>query len=319
MLCSDGREKRYAGYKFDSGKESGCSFQKRNSMTQVMLHIMFIIAVILILVPLVLVLTVSLSDENSIFISGYSFLPEKFSFAAYTFLWHDKANILHAYGITLSVTLIGAVVGLLITSLYAYPISRRDFPLRNGFSFFVFFTILFGGGLVPWYMVYTNILDVKDSILGLILPGLLMNGFNVLIMRTFFQNILSALNESATIDGAGEFRIWWQIIMPLSLPVLATIGLFSTLAYWNDWFNSLIYISDSRLYSLQYVMQKTLMDIQFISMQSNAGNTSSLLATIPTETVRMAMAIIGIGPIILAYPFFQRYLVQGLTVGAVKG
>lgn len=292
---------------------------KKLSLSQIMLHIVFILGVIIILMPVILVLSVSLSDESSIFVSGYSFIPEKFSLAAYSFLWQDRVNILHAYGVTLSVTIIGTVISLLITALYAYPISRHEFPLRNFFSFFVFFTILFGGGLVPWYMVYTNLVNVKDSLLALILPGLLMSGFNVLIMRTFFQNLPSALNESATIDGAGEFRIWWQIILPLSLPVLATIGLFNTLAFWNDWFNSLIFISDSKFYSLQYVMQKTLMDIQFISQQSGTGNASNLLASIPTETVRMAMAIVGIGPIVLAYPFFQRYLVQGLTVGAVKG
>ncbi|QQZ61309.1 carbohydrate ABC transporter permease [Paenibacillus sonchi] len=292
---------------------------KKSSLSQIMLHIVFILGVIIILMPVILVLSVSLSDESSIFVSGYSFIPEKFSLAAYSFLWQDRVNILHAYGVTLSVTIIGTVISLLITALYAYPISRHEFPLRNFFSFFVFFTILFGGGLVPWYMVYTNLVNVKDSLLALILPGLLMSGFNVLIMRTFFQNLPSALNESATIDGAGEFRIWWQIILPLSLPVLATIGLFNTLAFWNDWFNSLIFISDSKFYSLQYVMQKTLMDIQFISQQSGTGNASSLLASIPTETVRMAMAVVGIGPIVLAYPFFQRYLVQGLTVGAVKG
>ncbi|MGV2881699.1 carbohydrate ABC transporter permease [Paenibacillus taichungensis] len=293
--------------------------KKKSSLSQIMLHIVFILGVIIILMPVILVLSVSLSDESSIFVSGYSFIPEKFSLAAYSFLWQDRVNILHAYGVTLSVTIIGTVISLLITALYAYPISRHEFPLRNFFSFFVFFTILFGGGLVPWYMVYTNLVNVKDSLLALILPGLLMSGFNVLIMRTFFQNLPSALNESATIDGAGEFRIWWQIILPLSLPVLATIGLFNTLAFWNDWFNSLIFISDSKFYSLQYVMQKTLMDIQFISQQSGTGNASSLLASIPTETVRMAMAVVGIGPIVLAYPFFQRYLVQGLTVGAVKG
>ncbi|BBI31884.1 carbohydrate ABC transporter permease [Cohnella abietis] len=294
--------------------------QQKFSVYQLLLHIIFIITSILVIIPVILVLAVSFSDENSIFIEGYSFIPKKFSMDAYTYLWQDKMAILHAYGVSISVTVIGGIIGLLLTALFAYPISRRDFPLRNVFSFYVFFTILFGGGLVPWYMVFTNIIDVKDSMIALILPGLLMNGFNVLIMRTFFQNMVPpSLIESATIDGAGEFRIWWQIIMPLSLPVLATIGLFSTLGYWNDWFNSLIFVSDAKWYSLQYVMQKTLLDVQFLSQHSSSGGTSALLAAVPTETVRMAMAIIGAGPVVLAYPFFQRYLVQGLTIGAVKG
>jgi putative aldouronate transport system permease protein len=289
------------------------------SLYQIGLNVLFSITALLVVLPLVLVLSVSFSDENSVFIHGYSFIPTKFSLAAYSFLWKDHAAIFHAYGVTILVTVGGSLIGLLMTALFAYPIARRDFPLRNVFSFFVFFTILFSGGLVPWYIVFTNLIDVKDSIFALILPGLLMNGFNILVVRTFFQGIPPSLMESATIDGAGEFRIWWQIVMPLSLPALATMGLFMSLGYWNDWFNSLIFISDVKWYSLQYVMQKTLLDIQFLSIQSGAGRVSSILATAPTETMRMAMAIIGVGPIVLAYPFFQRYLVQGLTVGAVKG
>ncbi|QHT59369.1 carbohydrate ABC transporter permease [Paenibacillus lycopersici] len=293
--------------------------RRQRSLYQTVLNGLFCIAALIVVLPLVLVLSVSFSDEDSVYIHGYSFIPHKFSTAAYSYLWADHGAIAHAYGVTVLVTVAGALAGLLLTALFAYPLARRDFPLRNVFSFFVFFTILFGGGLVPWYIVFTNFVNVKDSMLGLVLPGLLMNGFNILVVRTFFQGIPPSLMESATIDGAGEFRIWWQIVMPLSLPVLATIGLFMTLGYWNDWFNSLIFISDVKWYSLQYIMQKTLMDIQFLSTQSGAGNASAILATAPTETMRMAMAIIGVGPIVLAYPFFQRYLVQGLTVGAVKG
>ncbi|WP_244209174.1 carbohydrate ABC transporter permease [Paenibacillus ferrarius] len=306
-------------YAASKGSRGSIPKKRKIPWYQLCLNLLFIIVVILIMLPLVLVLSVSFSDEKSIFVNGYSFIPEKLSLMAYSYMWQDRFSILHAYGVTIMATVIGSVIGLLMTAMYAYPISRRDFPLRNVFSFYVFITILFGGGLVPWYLVYTNLLNVKDSILALILPGLLMNGFNILVMRTFFQGIPPSLMESATIDGAGEFRVWWQIVMPLSLPVLATIGLFNTLAYWNDWFNSMIFISDAKWFSLQYVMQKTLMDIQFLSQQSGTGNASALLATTPTETMRMAMAIIGVGPIVLAYPFFQRYLVKGLTIGAVKG
>jgi putative aldouronate transport system permease protein len=292
----------------------------RVSLFQICMHVFFILAVASILFPLLLVLSVSFTDEKSLYNTGYTFIPSKLSLDAYNFLWQDGANIIHAYGITIIVTLVGTLIGLLLTALYAYPISRQDFPWKNAFSFFIFFTILFNGGLVPWYLVYTNLFDVKDTILALIVPGLLLSGFYVLIMRTFFQNTLPpSIIESATIDGAGEFRVWWQIVMPLSLPVLATIGLFSTLSYWNDWFSSLIFISNPNLYSLQYLMQKTLLDSQFLAEHSGSANLSSLMTNMPTETVRMAMAIIGVGPIILAYPFFQRYFIEGLTIGAVKG
>jgi len=294
--------------------------KRKRSVSQLLLHILFGLASILTILPIILVFSISISDETSIYTNGYSFIPSEFSMAAYSYLWQDGGAIIRSYSVTIMVTIIGSVAGLLMMTLFAYPISRRDFPYRNVFSFFVFFTMLFSGGLVPWYLVYSNVIDLKDSVWALVVPNLLMNGFNILIIRTFFQNsIPPSLIESATIDGAGELRIWWKIIMPLSMPVLATIGLFSTLAYWNDWFNSLIFISDARWYSLQYVMQKMLLDVLFLSQQSGNGNSALLLATMPSETVRMAMAIIGAGPIVLAYPFFQRYLVQGLTIGAVKG
>jgi putative aldouronate transport system permease protein len=211
-------------------------------------------------------------------------------------------------------------MSLLISSLLAYPLSRSDFPQRNAIAFIVFFTILFNGGLVPWYLVYTNLFHIKDTILALIVPNLLMNGFYILIMRTFFsQSIPSSLIESAQIDGSGEWRTFFRIVMPLSLPVLATIGLFTTLGFWNDWFNSLVFIYDNQLVSVQYLMTKTLLSIQFLQSNTQNSNIGKLLSEMPTETVRMAMAIIGIGPIIVAYPFFQKYLVKGLTVGAVKG
>lgn len=294
--------------------------QRKGLGFNIALHTFFIITVAATLFPVLLVLAVSLTDENTILLHGYSLIPYKFSLSAYRFLFEDSGTILHGYLITITATVVGTLINLLISTLYAYPISRKDFAPRGFLSFFIFFTILFNGGLVPWYLVFTNMVNVKDTLFALIVPGLLMNGFNVLIIRTFFQNTIPvSLLESANIDGAGEFRTWWQIVMPLSLPVLATIGLFSTLSYWNDWFNSLIFINKPNLFSLQYLMQKTLLDIQFLTTHTEANNAGSQLATIPTETVRMAMAVIGLGPIVLAYPFFQRYFIQGLTIGAVKG
>ncbi|WP_331436829.1 carbohydrate ABC transporter permease [Gordoniibacillus kamchatkensis] len=234
---------------------------------------------------------------------------------------YDAQAIAKGYGISILVTVLGSLLGLLITALFAYPLSRRDFSLRNFFSFYVFFTMLFNGGLVPWYLVYTKMFDLRDSIFALIVPNLLMSAFFVLMMRTFFQTTIHpSIIESASIDGAGELRIFFRIVLPLSLPVLATIGLFYVLGYWNDWFNSLVFMNDSDKVNLQYLMYKTMMNLQFlVANAQNNTNASAEIAKIPNETIRMAMCIVGMGPIVLAYPFFQKYFVKGLTIGAVKG
>lgn len=288
--------------------------------THWLLHLVFLIIACTTILPIILVFMVSITDETTITQNGYSFFPQKISFEAYKYLFLDSMTIFRAYGVTIFITVVGTIVGLMLTALLAYPISRRDFPYKNMLTFFVFFTMLFNGGLVPWYLVFTKLIPLKDTIWSLIIPGLLLNGFFVLIMRTFFAtSIPMAIIESAYMDGASESRIFFRIVLPLSTPVLATIGLFNTLGYWNDWFNSLVFLTDSKYYSLQYLLNKILLNIQFLSQNSRNTNASQIMATLPTETVRMAMAIIGIGPIVLAYPFFQKYFVKGLTVGAVKG
>ncbi|NOU72261.1 ABC transporter permease subunit [Paenibacillus sp. LMG 31458] len=288
--------------------------------THWLLHLVFLLIACTTILPIILVFMVSVTDETTITQNGYSFFPQKISFEAYKYLFLDSMTIIRAYGVTILITVVGTIVGLMLTALLAYPISRRDFPYKNMLTFFVFFTMLFNGGLVPWYLVFTKLIPLKDTIWSLIIPGLLLNGFFVLIMRTFFAtSIPMAIIESAYMDGASESRIFFRIVLPLSTPVLATIGLFNTLGYWNDWFNSLVFLTDSKYYSLQYLLNKILLNIQFLSQNSRNTNASQIMATLPTETVRMAMAIIGIGPIVLAYPFFQKYFVKGLTVGAVKG
>jgi putative aldouronate transport system permease protein len=287
---------------------------------QGLLHVLFIIVTCSMIFPLLLVVIVSLTDEITITRDGYSYFPKLLSLEAYKYLFLDSMTIIRAYGVTIVATVAGGVGGLLLTSLLAYPISRNDLPLRKTLSFYIFFTLLFNGGLVPWYLVFTQIFNVKDTIWALILPGLLLNGFFVLIMRTFFQTTIPmAVIESAYMDGAGEFRIFFQIVLRLSTPVLATIGLFVTIAYWNDWFNSLVFINNYKYYSLQYLLNKILLNIQFLAQNTQNNNAGQLIAQLPTETVRMAMAVIGVGPIIFAYPFFQKYIIKGLTVGAVKG
>lgn len=271
------------------------------------------------IIPFWLILTVSISDENYVTRNGYSFWPRDLDFVAYHYLIEDGEKIIRAYGISIIVTIIGVAVSLFITSALAYTLSRREFPLRNALSFYVFFTMLFSGGLLPWYLVYTRFLHVQDTLFALILPGLI-GGFNVFIIRTFFTNsIPPSLVDSAQIDGASEYRIYFGIILPLSLPVMATIGLFTIVSYWNDWFTSLVFIQNENLYSLQYLLNKTLMNAAFLQAIANKAYSSTAKVAQPLESIRMAMAMIAVGPMILVFPFLQKYFIKGLTVGAVKG
>jgi putative aldouronate transport system permease protein len=290
--------------------------------TNVILNSIFLIYSALCLLPILLVVAVSFSDEKSVALHGYKLIPQSFSLAAYKYLWFDIHSIMTAYGISIIVTIVGTIAGLLMTALFAYPLSRQDFNFRGFFSFFIFFTMIFNGGLVPWYLVYTNLLHMKDTIFALIIPSLLMNAFYVIIMRTFFQTTIHpSIIESASIEGASEGRILVQIILPLSLPVFATIGLFYSLGYWNGWYNSLVFINNDKIINLQYMMYKVLINLQFLltNAQAGSGPSSTEIAKLPNETVRMAMCIIGTGPMVFAYPFFQKYFVKGLTIGAVKG
>ncbi|QYR20328.1 carbohydrate ABC transporter permease [Paenibacillus sp. sptzw28] len=286
------------------------------------IHLFFILYSLLCIIPLLLIVMVSFSNEGSIVREGYRFIPEQFDLSAYEFILKDIGQIGHSYGISIAVTAIGTALSMIVIALYAYPISRSDFPHAKFFTFFVFFTMLFTGGLVPWYLVYVQMLDLKDTLWALIMPYI-VSAFFVLIVRTFFQTTIpGAVVESAKIDGAGELRIFFQIVMPLSLPVLATVALFQTLTYWNDWFLSLVFITGEENISVQYLMYKMMANIQYLSSNPTAAAEISKaggMLNFPSETVRMAMVIVGIGPIIFAYPFFQKYFIRGLTVGAVKG
>lgn len=285
------------------------------------LNIFFSVYCLMCIAPLVLIFMVSITDQTSLAINGYSFFPSKISFDAYKYLFSDLGKLFRSYGITIFTCVVGTFFCVLFTMLYAYPISRKSFKYRNFFSFFIFFTMLFQGGLVPWYILYTKYLRLQNNLIALIMPAV-MNAFYVLVTKTFFSiNIPDSVLEAARIDGASEFRIFWQIVIPMSTPVIATIALFSSLNYWNDWYLCLLYINDPKCYNLQYSMYQALRSLQFLtsSLASASGNVSSSLANVPGETLRMAMAILGIGPIVFAYPFFQRYFIKGLTIGAVKG
>ena len=293
---------------------------KSDRVIQWVSHIFLFVLSIGSIIPFIILLSSSLTGEEAILKDGYSFFPKEFSFTAYEYLLNNSGSIIRAYGITIFVTVFGTFVSLVMTSLLAYGLSRRDLPYRNALAFFVFFTLLFNGGLVPTYLVYTQILDLKNTIWALIVPGLLMNGFNVLLMRTFFiTSIPEPVIESARMDGAGEFRTFFSIVLPLSLPIMATIGLLQTIHYWNDWFNGLIYVTDPSLFSIQNILNRMLSDIQFLASSDLGTNASQAASQIPSTGVRMAIAVIGVLPILIAYPFFQKYLVKGIAIGSVKG
>ncbi|AIQ57453.1 carbohydrate ABC transporter permease [Paenibacillus borealis] len=280
-------------------------------------YVMLTVLAIFCIFPFILVVSSSLSEESTIIEKGFQLFPSAFSTEAYSLLFKYPEEMLRAYGITISVTAIGTLFGLFLTSMTAYVLSRRDFKWRGRFSFFFFFTTLFSGGLVPWYLMIVNYLHLKDTLLVLILP-LLMNVFYIIVMKSFMSSIPDAITESAKIDGAGDFRIFMQLIVPLSKPALATIGLFIALAYWNDWYNALLFISKSELMPLQYYLYKMLgnMDGMRKAMMASGAVVNTDL---PTESLKMAMTIVATGPILLAYPFIQKYFVTGLTIGAVKG
>ncbi|WP_159888615.1 carbohydrate ABC transporter permease [Paenibacillus puerhi] len=292
---------------------------KTNHMNQPLVHVIFILMVAACVFPFLLLFIASFTDQKTIINEGYSLWPSAFSLDAYTYMAATSASLIRAYGITVFITVVGTVVGLAISTLLAYPLSRADFPMRKTLSFLVFFTMLFNGGLVSTYLIYTEVFHIKNTIWALIIPGLLTNGFYILLIRTFFSTSIPVpVIESAYMDGAGEFKIFYRIVLPLSLPILATIGLMLGISYWNDWFNGMVFITDSKLYSIQNMLNRMLNDLQFLQ-KSSMNNASQAAANIPTDTVRMAIAVIGIVPIFIAYPFFQKYFVKGLTIGAVKG
>ncbi|RKP54514.1 carbohydrate ABC transporter permease [Cohnella endophytica] len=279
------------------------------------LNIGFMVICALFLTPLLVVLSISLSDEQSIFQHGYHFFPEKFSLDAYRYILNGNSPIIRAYGVTIVVTVIGTLLHLVISSMFAYSLSRPEVKYRNIVSFLVVFCLLFNGGLVPWYILLSKYMHLKDTLLVLFVPYL-VSSVNVIIMRNFFKSTVpESIIESARIDGAGEFYSFLKLVVPLSTPVLATIGLFTAVYLWNDWFTAAIFIEDGKLYTLQFLLQSIMNNIAYL--QANAI-TQKVAALQPDETARMATCILSIGPIILAYPFLQKFFVKGLTLGSVK-
>lgn len=285
----------------------------------VILHLIAGIFSFMCVFPFLFVVIISLTDEKTLATDGYRLFPAKWSLEAYRFVFESGDSLLRSYGVTILITVAGTILSLMLIALYAYAISRKSFRYRRFFSVFAIVTMLFNGGMIPTYMVVSQLMGLKDTLWALILP-LAMNAFYIMILRTFYStSVPEAVIESARIDGAGDFYIFLRIVLPLSLPGLATIGLFSTLGYWNDWFNALLYIDNPNLVPLQSMLMRIESSIQFIQQNSqNSSLSLQALSSIPQDTARMAMVVLATLPIIFAYPFFQRYFVQGLTVGAVK-
>lgn len=282
--------------------------------------VVMILLMLFCIIPLILMLTVSLSSEASL-VKGYRFIPAQWSLDAYFFMWAKRATILRAYGLTIVVTVIGTIISLIMTSMFAYPLSRKDFKPRNVFAFILFFTMLFNGGMVASYMVWTRLFHIKDSLLAYLLPGSLMGGMNVLLVRNYFNaNIPYSIIEAARLDGANDWTIYSKIMVPLSKPIMITIGLFSALGYWNNWTAGIYYINNPKLYTIQVYLKKLMDSIQFLKT-TDLSNEAVLLASrsLPTESARMAVAIIALIPILAVYPFIQKELIKGMVVGGVKG
>lgn len=270
--------------------------------------------------PFLYVIIISFTDEQTLALEGFSVWPSKFSSDAYHYIFSTGSELFSSFGLTLLVTVLGTFITLFLVTTYSYAVSRRSFEFRGFFSFLAFFTMLFSGGMVPGYIVMTQFLHLQNTIWALVLP-LAMSAFSIIVMRTFFQTTVpDEIIESAKMDGAGEFLTFARIVLPVSLPGIATIGLFSSLGYWNDWFNALLYYNKPDLTPpLQFMLMRIEKNMEFLRQMSSHLGDYNAVGALPTETVRMAMVVLATLPIVLAYPFFQRYFVQGLTVGSVKG
>lgn len=272
-----------------------------------------LVLTLLCLVPFILVVSGSVSDNTLIMRDGYSLIPRGFTFDAYESIFENPEKIGNAYLVSITVTVVGTILSVLFTSMAGFVLSRPDFKYANKFAFFMYFTTLFSGGTIPWYLITRNVLHLSNNLWALIVPGLI-GTFNIFLFRNFLNSISHSFVESARIDGASDLRIYAQIVMPLAKPAIATIALFVSLSYWNDWFRASLLIDDSDLYPLQYVLvqlmnsAKALVDISVVRDDP-----------VPGETMKLAMAIVTTGPVLLFYPFAQKYIVGGLTIGGVKG
>lgn len=290
---------------------------KETVIFNIIAHSYLVIIALVCVAPFILVVSGSFTQEQSIAKDGFGLIPKVFSLEAYKMIFLAPAVMLKAYGVTVFITILGGVISLFLISMTAYVLQRKDFEFKSGFAFYFYFTTLFSGGLVPWYILMIRYLHMKDNILALIIP-LLFNVFYMIVIRSFMSAIPDSITESAKIDGAGDFTIFIRLMLPLSKPVLAAMGLFIALGYWNDWFNAMLFIEDRNLMPLQYFLHDLIASTQALrNMRSQLP--PGAITSMPTESLKMAMTVITIGPILLLYPLLQRHFVKGIMVGAVKG
>lgn len=271
--------------------------------------------------PLLLLVMASITDEQMLIVNGYSFLPEKFSLASYQYIFKASQTVFRAYGITFLVTLVGTACNVAMTICLSYPLARPGLAGRNAIAFFVFFTMLFNGGLVPTYIMYSQIFHIRDTIFALLVPSFLMSPFNVILMRNYFKtNIPDSIIEAAKLDGASELKTLIHVVLPMSTPIIGTIGLMSGLAYWNDWTNGLYYlVKRTDLYSIQNVLTNMLNNVQFLKSATQLQGVNLEMGTIPSVGIRMAIAVVAVVPVMIVYPFIQKSFVKGIVIGGVKG
>ena len=271
--------------------------------------------------PFVLMISASITDEQTLIREGYKFWPSTISFDTYKFLWAKRETIGRTYIISIFVTFVGTLVNVTMTSLFGYPLSRKDFKWRNVFAFIVFFTMLFNGGMTASYIIWSRVFHIKNTIFALLRPNYLMGGMNILMVRNYYMSsIPDSILEAARIDGASEMQIYTKILIHLSKPVIITIALFAGMAYWNDWINGLYYITDEKLYSINVYLNNLMNNIQLLKQQSSLTEGASLAGMdLPSVGVRMAIAMIAVLPVLVIFPFIQNQLVKGVVIGGVKG
>lgn len=292
--------------------------KKQNMIGQIILNTLFIVMAVAVIIPFIILVSVSLSNETDISYFGYRLIPKQIDLTAYRYVFKHPKTILDAYKVTAIFSFVSMILNTVVTSLFAYPLSRKIFKQRNKLSLFMYFTTMFSGGLVPTYILITQYLHLANTIWVYIIPGM-FGVWGAFVMRTFFNGLPDSLIESAYMDGAGEYRILFQIVYPLSTPVLATMAVGTFLGKWNDWNTSMLYIDDSKLYSLQYMLQRIIQNLTLLQNNEEAAMLFSDAAEVPAETVRMAMAVVVAGPILFVFPFFQKYFTKGMVMGSVKG
>lgn len=292
--------------------------RKREIKGQICLIVFFTIISALVIVPFLMLVSVSLSNEKDVVEYGYRLLPLRIDLAAYRFVFKNPKQILNAYKVTSIFSIVGTFFSVLIMAMAAFPLSQKNVRGRRAVSFYLYFTMLFNGGLVPTYILLTQYLHLDNTIWVYIFPGL-VGVWNVFVMRTFFAGLPVEIFESMQIDGASAYNIFFKTVLPLSKPVLATMALMGFLTRWNDWYTAMLYIQDENLISLQYLLQRIMNNLKLIQEMSSSAVSVGQAADVPSETVRMAMAVVVAGPALFVFPFFQKYFVKGLTVGSVKG